>query len=636
MPAMIRKMHEAKVRGDKSVTMWDTGSPEREFLHVDDMAKASLFLLEHYDEPGPINVGTGEDISIRELAELVQSVVGFDGTLTWDTSKPDGTPRKLLDTSKINALGWKPTISLEDGCAARTTGSLPPQPRRTPVTCHSKHARDGQSLPQKQARRRTDLHDVLTTCLHTFGGAGTRKRLEPLTSCQPRRLRRPMPVRKLLGTAPGKNAAIKAGTLALSASFVLLNTRALITYGGADVFALVALVVSILTLLPFADLGVGAALTNAVSKANAGNTLDRDSYLPTLGACLRVLMLMATLLVLTASAFGAFGLWPDILGLQRNATNINLSATLAFALYAIALPLGLGQRILLGLGRNHVSILLHGLSAPLTLLGTTLAVRNGVSAAWLLLPPALAALVVALLSAIFALRATSNSPRQVLSVTIKTGALSERLRSTAGPMLVINLGIPLAVQTDRLILSHRSTFSELALYSLAAQLYLPFMAVIGSAGISLWPIFSRRRSAGSEPILPRVVVGFGLAAATMATALMLGGGAAAGFVSDGELVPSLTLFSAFGLLLLVQALHYPAGTYLTTPAGLQFQAKCVVVMLPLNLGLSWWWAASWGAVGPVFASAVAVAVAQALPAFLLARIDERQVADGVRGPTSPQ
>ena len=115
MPAMIRKMHEAKVRGDKDVTMWGTGTPMREFLHVDDAAKASLFLLEHYDEPGPINVGTGRDVTIRELAELVQRVIGFEGVLTWDTSKPDGTPRKLLDTSKINALGWEPTVTLEDG-----------------------------------------------------------------------------------------------------------------------------------------------------------------------------------------------------------------------------------------------------------------------------------------------------------------------------------------------------------------------------------------------------------------------------------------------------------------------------------------------------------------------------------------
>lgn len=115
MPAMIRKMHEAKVAEKRYVDMWGTGTARREFLHVDDAAKACLFLLENYDEPEPINVGTGEDLTIRELALLVREVVGFSGNLVWDSSKPDGTPRKQLDTRKINNLGWKPTISLEEG-----------------------------------------------------------------------------------------------------------------------------------------------------------------------------------------------------------------------------------------------------------------------------------------------------------------------------------------------------------------------------------------------------------------------------------------------------------------------------------------------------------------------------------------
>lgn len=115
MPAMIRKMHEAKLAEKRYVVMWGTGTPRREFLHVDDLAKACLFLLEAYDEPEPINVGTGEDLTIRELAMMVKEVVGFEGELVWDATKPDGTPRKQLDTRKINALGWKPTISLEDG-----------------------------------------------------------------------------------------------------------------------------------------------------------------------------------------------------------------------------------------------------------------------------------------------------------------------------------------------------------------------------------------------------------------------------------------------------------------------------------------------------------------------------------------
>jgi len=115
LPAMIRRMHEAREAEAESVLLWGTGSPRREFLHVDDLAKACLHLLEHYDAPEPINVGVGQDITIRELAELVAGVVDYRGELRWDTSKPDGTPRKLLDVSKIEQLGWKAEVSLADG-----------------------------------------------------------------------------------------------------------------------------------------------------------------------------------------------------------------------------------------------------------------------------------------------------------------------------------------------------------------------------------------------------------------------------------------------------------------------------------------------------------------------------------------
>lgn len=115
LPALIRKIHEAKVRGEASVTVWGTGTPRREFLHVDDLAEACLFLMEHYDDAVPINVGTGEDLTIRELAEIVRDVVGFQGEIVFDPSKPDGTPRKLLDVSRITSLGWKPTIPLRQG-----------------------------------------------------------------------------------------------------------------------------------------------------------------------------------------------------------------------------------------------------------------------------------------------------------------------------------------------------------------------------------------------------------------------------------------------------------------------------------------------------------------------------------------
>ena len=118
LPALIRKFHDAKTRGDASVTLWGTGSPKREFLHSDDLGRACLFLLENYDDDAAINLGVGEDIAINELAELIKSLVGFKGEIEWDSSKPDGTPRKLLDVSRIKKLGWSPTISLEDGIAS--------------------------------------------------------------------------------------------------------------------------------------------------------------------------------------------------------------------------------------------------------------------------------------------------------------------------------------------------------------------------------------------------------------------------------------------------------------------------------------------------------------------------------------
>lgn len=115
LPAMIRKFHEAKNTGSPSVTLWGTGSPKREFLHADDMADACVFLMKNYDEAGHINIGVGEDISILDLAELIKHITGYEGTINWDHSKPDGTPRKLMDVTRLSSLGWKARIGLQEG-----------------------------------------------------------------------------------------------------------------------------------------------------------------------------------------------------------------------------------------------------------------------------------------------------------------------------------------------------------------------------------------------------------------------------------------------------------------------------------------------------------------------------------------
>ncbi len=115
LPALIRKFHEAKINGKSEVEIWGTGSPKREFLHADDLADTCYFLMNNYNEPGLINIGTGEDISIKDLALMVKEIIGFEGELTFDTTKPDGTPRKLMDVSKLHAMGFQHKISLKEG-----------------------------------------------------------------------------------------------------------------------------------------------------------------------------------------------------------------------------------------------------------------------------------------------------------------------------------------------------------------------------------------------------------------------------------------------------------------------------------------------------------------------------------------
>lgn len=117
LPAMIRKFHEAKLENKPSVELWGTGSPMREFLHANDLAEACVYLMENYNDSTLVNIGTGVDVTIKELAETIKSEVGYEGEIVWNTEKPDGTPRKLMDVSKLNGLGWKHSIELKDGIA---------------------------------------------------------------------------------------------------------------------------------------------------------------------------------------------------------------------------------------------------------------------------------------------------------------------------------------------------------------------------------------------------------------------------------------------------------------------------------------------------------------------------------------
>jgi GDP-L-fucose synthase len=118
LPALLRKFHEAKINNKPEVKVWGSGTPRREFLHADDMADACVYLMKNYNEAGLINIGVGEDVSIKELAEMIKEITGYTGNIVFDTSKPDGTPRKLMDVSKLTSFGWKASITLKEGITA--------------------------------------------------------------------------------------------------------------------------------------------------------------------------------------------------------------------------------------------------------------------------------------------------------------------------------------------------------------------------------------------------------------------------------------------------------------------------------------------------------------------------------------
>lgn len=132
LPALLRRFHEARERGEPSVTVWGTGRPRREFLHVEDLADACVFLMQSYSGSGILNVGVGEDVSIAELAEVVREVVGYEGEVVFDTTKPDGTPRKLLDVGKLSGMGWRAATPLKDGIASTYEWFLANRPVETP------------------------------------------------------------------------------------------------------------------------------------------------------------------------------------------------------------------------------------------------------------------------------------------------------------------------------------------------------------------------------------------------------------------------------------------------------------------------------------------------------------------------
>ncbi|SEL20561.1 Membrane protein involved in the export of O-antigen and teichoic acid [Blastococcus sp. DSM 46786] len=415
-----------------------------------------------------------------------------------------------------------------------------------------------------------------------------------------------------LWAAVRRSAGAKLVVLPVSALLGVVLTRLVIDAFGVAAFAQYGLLVALGALLPFADLGMAAAVMNAVAASpDPGSDPHVRRVLVT---ATRALLGSAAVLIAAALGLWVLDLWPILLGEGLLPGQGPAVATLCLLLIAAALPVGLGQRILAGLGSNHLSVVVLGAQTPLVLAAVALLV-------WWEVPAGAGLAVVAyavtlILSAVLTVIAARRlhpvvglALRDAMRLRTVRGA---RVLDVAWPMLVQMLALPLAMQSDRIVLSHRTGSTVLAEYNLAAQMFTPVWAVVSAGGITLWSTFARARARGESVSPSSTALAFGAAAAVMAGAVALLSPVLAGFASGGRITLGVPLVLAFVVLMTLQGLKYPLGMAMTDAAGLRYQAVMIVLMLPVNVGLSWWLAGHLGAVGPVVGSIVGVAAFQCL------------------------
>lgn len=413
----------------------------------------------------------------------------------------------------------------------------------------------------------------------------------------------------------GVSGVSRVAVLAVSALFSVLTARTIIESAGPTVFAFVTLVLSVSSMLSFSDFGAGAALTNAIASSRYASR--DEEVLGTLKACLKVTIVGGSIAFLFAAALASTSVWPRILGnVADQPPALAVAAFVTISVLVLSAPLGLAQRILLGAGRNHVVILCQGVAAPISLAVASLIAKSSLDLGWFAICYAIGQVVSLILMDAAAWIVTGVSAVRGMVMFRRSGsAPGLSIRGTAGPMFLITLALPLALQSHRLMLSHFSTTEAVGEYSVAAQLYSPLWAVVAAGGTTLWPRFTRDRrdKSNSRPLWVRSVWILAAAGVFGGVFLMVFGSMGAAIISANQIHVSLPVLVAFALLLLVQALHLPSGMLLMDSSGLRLQAVTTATMLVVSLGLGVLGTRAVSTSGPVLATVLAILVCHAAP-----------------------
>lgn len=412
--------------------------------------------------------------------------------------------------------------------------------------------------------------------------------------------------------------------LGTSAVLGIIITRLIIENFGKAAYAQYGLLVALGALIPFADLGISGAIMNAIGGSKGPN--KDDAVRLVLVSSIRIAVGAALVVALVSVVITATGLWPAILGEGLNPDTGPLAAGICLALIGAAIPFGIGQRIITALSKNHISIALQGLQSPLVLALLTALLWLAPQLGWVI--PAIP-YVVTLIIVIIASMIAARMLRPMLGRALRDARALRTIRGgkvsdMAWPLMVQMIALPMAMQTDRIVLSHVSDVDQLAQYNMGSQLFNPVWALVGAAGWTLWPVFARARSEGTRISPLPLSAGFGAVAAVLCLALAAISPWLVKIASDSEVTLTTLTIASFTVFMVLQAVKYPLGMYMTSPAGMRFQALMVVLMIPVNLGLSIYLAGVIGAAGPIIGSAVGVLIFQVIANYIYVRVSSRR------------
>ncbi|WP_405722856.1 hypothetical protein OG607_13320 [Streptomyces sp. NBC_01537] len=414
--------------------------------------------------------------------------------------------------------------------------------------------------------------------------------------------------------AAGKSVVAKIVTLPITAAAMLLTTRVMVDSLGLPGYALVTLAVTLPTMIPLGDLGVGAAIINALAQCRDS---DREPVRQTVVSGARTLTYAGALIAVVGIVPACLGAWTPALG-RTAQPGTDACVAVAFAAFGYSLPFSLGKSLLIALNRTHIALFMQAAGSVLALVLLLIAAVIHAPIAAFAASGFLAQCAVGVVCLVLASRLLAMPLLSLVAGTWRRCQPASRIRHLTAPMLVINAGSSVAYTTDRLVLSHVADPAAVAVYSAGAQLFTPAIGLIGIAGVPLWTLFAHQREARDAPSrrdLATLTLCFAAGGVLMGTAFVALGPAVGSWMVHDRVHVGAGLMAAFAALLFVQALNYPVSMWLTDAVGLRFQALRISIMAVINLVLSIPLACLIGAPGPVIGSVVAFSAVVLIPSL---------------------